>query len=73
MGYKKHEITNDLNEMDKDMTKHTGKYVTYKRVSTDRQGLSGLGLDAQQQAIDNYLNGGDWEIVGEFTEVESGR
>ena len=38
-----------------------------------RQGKSGLGLEAQRQAVATYLNGGDWQIVGEFVEVESGR
>jgi DNA invertase Pin-like site-specific DNA recombinase len=33
----------------------------------------GLGLDAQRQAVATYLNGGDWQIVAEFTEVESGK
>ena len=55
------------------MTKHKGKYVAYYRVSTDKQGQSGLGLEAQREAVHRYLNGGDWEIVAEFTEVESGR
>ena len=50
-----------------------GKFVAYYRVSTDRQGRSGLGLDAQRAAVANYLNGGNWRIVAEFTEVESGR
>lgn len=50
-----------------------GKFVAYYRVSTARQGKSGLGLDAQRQAVAVYLNGGDWKIVGEFTEVESGK
>ena len=50
-----------------------GKFVAYYRVSTDRQGRSGLGLEAQQQAVRDYLNGGRWEPVAEFTEVESGR
>jgi DNA invertase Pin-like site-specific DNA recombinase len=35
--------------------------------------LSGLVLEAQQAAVQNYLDGGSWELVGEFTEVESGR
>src|SRR5215216_2398901 len=43
------------------------------RVSTARQGASGLGLEAQQAAVAHYLNGGDWSIIGEFTEIESGR
>lgn len=55
------------------MATHTGNYVAYYRVSTARQGASGLGLEAQQQAVRTYLNGGDWRLVGEFTEVESGR
>lgn len=49
-----------------------GKWVAYYRVSTERQGRSGLGLDAQREAVTSYLNGGGWELVGEFTEVESG-
>ena len=51
----------------------SGKHVAYYRVSTARQGRSGLGLEAQKQAVTDYLNGGDWKIVGEFTEVESGK
>ena len=50
-----------------------GKFVCYFRVSTARQGKSGLGLDAQRAAVARYLNGGDWKIVAEFTEVESGK
>jgi DNA invertase Pin-like site-specific DNA recombinase len=50
-----------------------GKFVAYYRVSTARQGRSGLGLDAQRAAVTTYLNGGDWEIVAEHTEVESGK
>jgi DNA invertase Pin-like site-specific DNA recombinase len=55
------------------MTAHRGKFVAYHRVSTDKQGRSGLGLDAQRKAVADYLNGGEWELVGEFTEVESGK
>ena len=47
------------------------KYVAYYRVSTDRQGQSGLGLEAHRTAVDNYLNGGT--LLDTFTEVESGR
>lgn len=50
-----------------------GKFVAYYRVSTARQGMSGLGLDAQREAVSRYLNGGDWELVGEFTETETGK
>src|SRR5947199_9156003 len=51
----------------------TGKFVSYLRVSTDRQGKSGLGLEAQRKAVLDYLDGGRWELVAEFTEVESGK
>jgi hypothetical protein len=53
-------------------TPNTGNFVAYYRVSTQRQGRSGLGLEAQQKAVRDHLNGGDWRIVGEFTEIESG-
>lgn len=49
-----------------------GKFVAYYRVSTGRQGRSGLGLEAQQEAVRSYLNGGAWELVSEVVEVESG-
>lgn len=49
------------------------KFVSYCRVSTQKQGTSGLGLEAQQKAIADYLNGGTWELIGEFVEVESGK
>lgn len=51
----------------------TGAFVAYYRVSTDRQGRSGLGLDGQRQAVRDFLNGGAWSLLAEFTEVESGR
>jgi DNA invertase Pin-like site-specific DNA recombinase len=50
-----------------------GRFVSYYRVSTDKQGRSGLGLEAQRKAVADYLNGGGWRLVGEFKEVESGR
>lgn len=50
-----------------------GKFVSYLRVSTKRQGDSGLGIEAQRTAVDTYLNGGDWTVCGEFVEVESGK
>jgi DNA invertase Pin-like site-specific DNA recombinase len=51
----------------------TGGFVAYYRVSTTKQGSSGLGIEAQRAAVAGYLNGGDWRIIAEFTEVESGR
>lgn len=50
-----------------------GKYIAYYRVSTQKQGASGLGLEAQQAAVAQYLNGGAWELVGEFVETETGK
>jgi DNA invertase Pin-like site-specific DNA recombinase len=55
------------------MPAHYGKVVNYYRVSTDRQGRSGLGLDAQKAAVADRLNGGRWQMVAEFIEVESGK
>jgi DNA invertase Pin-like site-specific DNA recombinase len=52
---------------------HSGRWVAYYRVSTDRQGDSGLGLDAQRKLVSDYLNGGNWVLSAEFTEVESGK
>ena len=47
-------------------------HIAYYRVSTDRQGRSGLGLDAQRQAVTSYLAG--WcDLDGEYTEIESGK
>jgi DNA invertase Pin-like site-specific DNA recombinase len=43
------------------------------RVSTARQGKSGLGLEAQRRAVEDYLNGGRWKVIKEFVEVESGK
>lgn len=50
-----------------------GKFVSYLRVSTQRQGKSGLGLEAQREAVANYLNGGRWTLVAELVEIESGK
>lgn len=54
-------------------TGDTGKLVAYYRVSTQKQGQSGLGLQAQKEAVAQYLNGGDWQLLAEFTEVETGK
>ena len=48
----------------------TGKHVAYYRVSTAKQGASGLGLEAQREAVAAFLKG---EPVADFTEVESGK
>lgn len=47
------------------------RFVAYLRVSTQKQGYSGLGLEAQRDIIQNYL--GERKPIAEFIEVESGR
>ncbi|MDB5431420.1 MAG: putative recombinase [Caulobacter sp.] len=51
----------------------TERYCVYKRVSTVRQGESGLGLEAQQRAVTEFLHSQAGTVVGEFEEVESGK
>lgn len=48
------------------------EYVVYYRVSTERQGRSGLGLDAQRSMVERFVMPTD-TIVAEFTEIESGK
>jgi DNA invertase Pin-like site-specific DNA recombinase len=49
------------------------RYVAYHRVSTQKQGLSGLGLEAQQSAVRAFLSGTTAIMVKEFTETETGK
>jgi DNA invertase Pin-like site-specific DNA recombinase len=50
------------------------RFVAYYRVSTEKQGRSGLGLEAQRKAVEDLLNGnGGWVLSAEFTEIESGK
>lgn len=49
------------------------RLVAYERVSTARQGASGLGLEAQRRAIDDHARSRGAEVLARFTEVESGR
>lgn len=51
----------------------TERFVCYYRVSTQRQGESGLGLEAQKRAVESFLKSREGEVLAEFTEVESGR
>jgi len=51
----------------------TPRFVAYYRVSTDRQGKSGLGLDAQRTAVTKYVTGAGGVVAAEFEEVESGK
>src|ERR1700710_103004 len=50
-----------------------GKFVSYLRVSTVRQGASGPRREAQRAAVAGFLNTGDWTLVEEVLEVESGK
>lgn len=49
------------------------RIVTYHRVSTARQGLSGLGLEAQEKAVKEFAQGKQADIIGAFVEVETGK
>jgi len=49
------------------------RFVAYLRVSTDRQGRSGLGLDAQRKAVQDFIAARAGELVAEYVEVESGK
>lgn len=49
------------------------RYVAYFRVSTAQQGRSGLGLEAQQETVNQFVRAREGEIVAEFEEVESGK
>src|SRR5262249_56594797 len=50
-----------------------GKFISYLRVSIDRQGECGYGIDAQRKAVTDFLDGGSWQLLGEYVEVESGK
>lgn len=49
------------------------KYVGYYRVSTNKQGSGGYGIDAQREMVMNFLNGGSADLIAEFVEVDSGK
>ena len=55
------------------MSKTSTKAVAYYRVSTDRQGKSGLGLSTQKDSVAAWARSNGVEIIAEFTEVESGK
>jgi len=50
-----------------------GRFISYLRVSTAKQGRSGLGLEAQRKAVIDFLNGGNHELLHEYVEVENGK
>ncbi len=47
--------------------------VSYLRVSTDKQGKSGLGIEAQREAIARFMTTEGMEVIGEYVEVETGK
>jgi DNA invertase Pin-like site-specific DNA recombinase len=49
------------------------QFVAYYRVSTDKQGASGLGMQSQRKAVGEYIAAASGVLVEEFIEVESGR
>jgi len=49
------------------------KYIAYYRVSTVKQGQSGLGLEAQRASVADYLAGIKGELINEYTEIQSGK
>jgi DNA invertase Pin-like site-specific DNA recombinase len=55
------------------MVAHFGRFISYLRVSTGKQGVDGYGIAAQREAVSARLNGGRWTLVAEFVEVESGK
>jgi DNA invertase Pin-like site-specific DNA recombinase len=59
--------------METGLVAHQGRYIAYLRVSTDRQGGEGYGIEAQRKAVRDRLDGGKWKLIGEYVEVESGR
>lgn len=50
-----------------------GNFIAYYRVSTGKQGASGLGLEAEGKTVVDYSDGVKWTLAGELTEVESGK
>ena len=48
-------------------------FILYRRVSTNRQGVSGLGLESQDETVRRYVSNQKGKVVGEFVEVESGK
>lgn len=51
----------------------SAEYVAYYRVSTDKQGRSGLGLEAQRQSVENLMTRNNGEVISEYVEIESGK
>lgn len=58
---------------EEEMAMNEQKYVGYLRVSTDKQGRSGLGLQSQEQIIHDTVKRNNWTLLQQFVEVESGK
>jgi DNA invertase Pin-like site-specific DNA recombinase len=56
-----------------DADREAREFVVYIRVSTDRQGQSGLGVEAQREAVETFMNRANGVALAEFVEVESGK
>jgi DNA invertase Pin-like site-specific DNA recombinase len=54
-------------------SEQVSKLVAYYRVSTQKQGASGLGLEAQQECVNSYARGTGGEIVASYREIETGK
>lgn len=48
-------------------------YVAYYRVSTNKQGVSGLGLESQKQSVESYLKQSEGSLIASFTDIKSGK
>jgi DNA invertase Pin-like site-specific DNA recombinase len=55
------------------MQAKTNQFVAYYRVSTDRQGRSGLGIDAQREAVARHMASVGGQLIAEHTEIETGK
>jgi DNA invertase Pin-like site-specific DNA recombinase len=66
-------VSDNVRSQERDAHMATENFVGYYRVITAEQGRSGLGLEAQREAVHRYLAGGDWRLIGEHTEIESGK
>lgn len=53
--------------------RNNAKAIAYLRVSTDRQGRSGLGLEAQREAVERFAKSNGMAVIAEYEEVETGK